>query len=73
MKATEPFSTNLGKDEFGCDNRRWICPTTRPEWKQPSRAGTMPITFVSGDQFADRIQARAVAHGCNYQGSMRRA
>jgi hypothetical protein len=33
----------------------------------------MPITFVSGDLFANRIQARAVAHGCNCQGSMGRA
>src|SRR5262249_32153034 len=39
MKATQPFSTNLGKHEPGCDNRRGICPTTRPGWKQPSRAG----------------------------------
>jgi O-acetyl-ADP-ribose deacetylase (regulator of RNase III) len=30
----------------------------------------MPITFVSGDLFVNRFKARAVAHGCNCQGSM---
>jgi O-acetyl-ADP-ribose deacetylase (regulator of RNase III) len=30
----------------------------------------MPIAFVSGDLFANRFGARALAHGCNCQGSM---
>jgi O-acetyl-ADP-ribose deacetylase (regulator of RNase III) len=30
----------------------------------------MPIAFVSGDLFANRYRARALAHGCNCQGSM---
>jgi O-acetyl-ADP-ribose deacetylase (regulator of RNase III) len=30
----------------------------------------MPIEFVSGDLFANRFRARALAHGCNCQGSM---
>jgi O-acetyl-ADP-ribose deacetylase (regulator of RNase III) len=30
----------------------------------------MPISFVSGDLFANRFGARALAHGCNCQGSM---
>jgi O-acetyl-ADP-ribose deacetylase (regulator of RNase III) len=30
----------------------------------------MPITFVTGDLFANRFQAQALAHGCNCQGSM---
>jgi O-acetyl-ADP-ribose deacetylase (regulator of RNase III) len=30
----------------------------------------MPIAFVSGDLFANRFKARALAHGCNCQGSM---
>jgi O-acetyl-ADP-ribose deacetylase (regulator of RNase III) len=30
----------------------------------------MPIQFVSGDLFANRFGARALAHGCNCQGSM---
>ncbi len=30
----------------------------------------MPITFVSGDLFANRFKAQALAHGCNCQGSM---
>ena len=30
----------------------------------------MPISFVSGDLFANRFNARALAHGCNCQGSM---
>jgi O-acetyl-ADP-ribose deacetylase (regulator of RNase III) len=30
----------------------------------------MPITFVSGDLFANRFGVRALAHGCNCQGSM---
>jgi O-acetyl-ADP-ribose deacetylase (regulator of RNase III) len=30
----------------------------------------MPIEFVTGDLFANRFQARALAHGCNCQGSM---
>jgi O-acetyl-ADP-ribose deacetylase (regulator of RNase III) len=30
----------------------------------------MPIAFVSGDLFVNRFQARALAHGCNCQGSM---
>ena len=30
----------------------------------------MTITFVTGDLFANRFQARALAHGCNCQGSM---
>jgi O-acetyl-ADP-ribose deacetylase (regulator of RNase III) len=30
----------------------------------------MPIAFVSGDLFANRFHARALAHGCNCQGSM---
>jgi O-acetyl-ADP-ribose deacetylase (regulator of RNase III) len=30
----------------------------------------MPIEFVSGDLFANRFQAQALAHGCNCQGSM---
>ena len=29
----------------------------------------MPIQFVSGDLFANRFEARALAHGCNCQGS----
>jgi O-acetyl-ADP-ribose deacetylase (regulator of RNase III) len=30
----------------------------------------MPIEFVSGDLFANRFRAHALAHGCNCQGSM---
>jgi O-acetyl-ADP-ribose deacetylase (regulator of RNase III) len=30
----------------------------------------MPIEYVSGDLFANRFGARALAHGCNCQGSM---
>src|SRR5262249_60524830 len=30
----------------------------------------MPIEFVSGDLFANRFRARALAHGCNCRGSM---
>src|SRR4051812_23182652 len=30
----------------------------------------MPIRFVSGDLFANRHEAQALAHGCNCQGSM---
>jgi O-acetyl-ADP-ribose deacetylase (regulator of RNase III) len=30
----------------------------------------MPIQLVSGDLFANRFGARALAHGCNCQGSM---
>ena len=30
----------------------------------------MPIQFVTGDLFANRFQAQALAHGCNCQGSM---
>jgi O-acetyl-ADP-ribose deacetylase (regulator of RNase III) len=30
----------------------------------------MPIQFVSGDLFANRYRAQALAHGCNCQGSM---
>src|SRR5262245_52805073 len=30
----------------------------------------MPIEFVSGDLFANRFAASALAHGCNCQGSM---
>jgi O-acetyl-ADP-ribose deacetylase (regulator of RNase III) len=30
----------------------------------------MPIEFVCGDLFANRFSARALAHGCNCQGSM---
>jgi len=30
----------------------------------------MPIQLVSGDLFANRFQAKALAHGCNCQGSM---
>jgi O-acetyl-ADP-ribose deacetylase (regulator of RNase III) len=30
----------------------------------------MPIQFVTGDLFANRFGARALAHGCNCQGSM---
>jgi O-acetyl-ADP-ribose deacetylase (regulator of RNase III) len=30
----------------------------------------MPIAFVRGDLFANRFGARALAHGCNCQGSM---
>ncbi len=30
----------------------------------------MPIQFISGDLFANRFQAQALAHGCNCQGSM---
>ncbi len=30
----------------------------------------MPIEFVRGDLFANRFEARALAHGCNCQGSM---
>jgi O-acetyl-ADP-ribose deacetylase (regulator of RNase III) len=30
----------------------------------------MPIEFVSGDLFANRFKAQALAHGCNCQGSM---
>src|SRR5262245_6599872 len=30
----------------------------------------MPIEFVSGDLFANRFAAAALAHGCNCQGSM---
>src|ERR1700733_7719496 len=30
----------------------------------------MPITFITGDLFANRFGAQALAHGCNCQGSM---
>jgi O-acetyl-ADP-ribose deacetylase (regulator of RNase III) len=30
----------------------------------------MPIEYVTGDLFANRFQAQALAHGCNCQGSM---
>lgn len=30
----------------------------------------MPIQFVTGDLFANRYKAEALAHGCNCQGSM---
>ncbi len=30
----------------------------------------MPIEFISGDLFANRFKAQALAHGCNCQGSM---
>ena len=30
----------------------------------------MPISFVTGDLFANRYAAQAFAHGCNCQGSM---
>lgn len=30
----------------------------------------MPIQFVTGDLFANRVEAEALAHGCNCQGSM---
>jgi O-acetyl-ADP-ribose deacetylase (regulator of RNase III) len=30
----------------------------------------LPIQFVTGDLFANRFQAQALAHGCNCQGSM---
>jgi O-acetyl-ADP-ribose deacetylase (regulator of RNase III) len=30
----------------------------------------MPIELVTGDLFANRFQARALAHGCNCRGSM---
>src|SRR3954470_1121570 len=30
----------------------------------------VPIQFVSGDLFANRYEAQALAHGCNCQGSM---
>ena len=30
----------------------------------------MPIMFVTGDVFANRFHAEALAHGCNCQGSM---
>jgi O-acetyl-ADP-ribose deacetylase (regulator of RNase III) len=30
----------------------------------------LPIQFVSGDVFANRFGAQALAHGCNCQGSM---
>ena len=30
----------------------------------------MPIEFVSGDLFANRFKAQALAHACNCQGSM---
>jgi len=30
----------------------------------------MPIEFIKGDLFANRYKARALAHGCNCQGSM---
>lgn len=30
----------------------------------------MPIRFVKGDLFKNRFKARALAHGCNCQGSM---
>ena len=30
----------------------------------------MPVEFVRGDLFANRFGARALAHGCNCQGSM---
>jgi O-acetyl-ADP-ribose deacetylase (regulator of RNase III) len=30
----------------------------------------MPIQFVTGDLFANRFKAQALAHGCNCQGSM---
>src|SRR5438105_2246018 len=39
-------------------------------FRNNTRAGLMPIAFVSGDLFANRFQARALAHGCNCQGSM---
>jgi len=31
---------------------------------------SMPIQYVSGDLFANRCEAEALAHGCNCQGSM---
>jgi O-acetyl-ADP-ribose deacetylase (regulator of RNase III) len=34
------------------------------------REAVMPIHFVSGDLFANRFAAKALAHGCNCQGSM---
>jgi O-acetyl-ADP-ribose deacetylase (regulator of RNase III) len=30
----------------------------------------MPIEFITGDLFANRFKAQALAHGCNCQGSM---
>jgi O-acetyl-ADP-ribose deacetylase (regulator of RNase III) len=30
----------------------------------------MPVEFVTGDLFANRFKARALAHGCNCKGSM---
>src|SRR5919199_2045054 len=30
----------------------------------------MPVQYVSGDLFANRVGAQALAHGCNCQGSM---
>ena len=30
----------------------------------------MPVEIVSGDLFANRFAAQALAHGCNCQGSM---
>ena len=30
----------------------------------------MPVEYVSGDLFANRVGAQALAHGCNCQGSM---
>src|SRR5262249_26308877 len=30
----------------------------------------MPINFVTGDLFANRFKAQALAHGCNCEGSM---
>src|SRR5579884_1515944 len=36
----------------------------------PERVPAMPICFVSGDLFDNEHGARAIAHGCNCQGSM---
>jgi O-acetyl-ADP-ribose deacetylase (regulator of RNase III) len=30
----------------------------------------MPLQFITGDLFANRFKAQALAHGCNCQGSM---
>ncbi|HEY8503047.1 MAG TPA: macro domain-containing protein [Gemmataceae bacterium] len=30
----------------------------------------MPVEYVAGDLFANRVGARAIGHGCNCQGSM---
>lgn len=30
----------------------------------------MPVEYISGDLFANRFNAKALAHGCNCQGSM---